>query len=258
MFLMDTHCHLYDKQFNDDFDDVINRAFENNVKLMIIPASDLETSFLASELASKYKEVYFCAGIHPHDSEKAFVDDLKTIESLLAKEKAVAIGEIGLDYHYNFSPRDVQIRTLENQLFLAKKLNLPIVVHSRECFDDLSKILKSSDYGNGVIHCFSGDREEAKFYLDLGFYLGFTGNITFKNAEDIREAVKYAPLDRILTETDSPYLAPIPKRGRRNEPSFIPFIANKLAELKNVSVEEVTEKTTENAFRLFKKIKNGK
>ena len=127
MFLMDTHCHLYDKQFNDDFDDVINRAFENNVKLMIIPASDLETSILASNLASKYKEVYFCAGIHPHDSEKAFVDDLKTIESLLAKEKAVAVGEIGLDYHYNFSPRDVQIRTLENQIFLAK--NCPERLH---------------------------------------------------------------------------------------------------------------------------------
>ncbi len=250
MFI-DTHCHLCDKEFNSDFNLVLERAFENKVMKIIVPGSDLRSSEKALEAARNYDAIYAACGIHPHDSARSSNEDLRRLEKLAADKKVVAVGEIGLDFHYNFSPKDIQKKTFAEQLFIAKKIRKPVIVHSRECFLETLDILKSERSSEGVIHCFSYGREEVKLFLDLGFYIGFTGSVTFKKADQIRDAVAYVPIDRLLCETDGPYMAPVPNRGKRNEPSFIPLIAAKLAEIKRVSVENLAYAVLHNAEKLF-------
>lgn len=248
---IDTHCHIYDLKFENDLEDVIKKSNDVGVKRMIIPASDLKTSLKALSIAETYEGIYAACGIHPHDASEASEMDYKEIESLLKRKSVVAIGEIGLDYHYDFSPRDVQKKAFARQLSMAKELKMPTIIHSREAFRDLVDVIKKEGWYSGVIHCFSDTVLEAKILLDMGFYIGFTGSVTFKNAEDIREAASYVPLDRILFETDAPYMTPVPYRGKRNDPSYIPIIAAKIAELKGISCEDLSNAVWENSKKLF-------
>lgn len=249
--LIDTHCHLYDDKFSGDLEDVIRKSNEAGVMRMIIPASDLKTSFAAADIAGRCEGVYAACGVHPHDAADASDGDYYEIERLLWNDRVVACGEIGLDYHYDFSPRGIQKEALARQAALAKRLGMPVILHSREAFRDLADILKSEGCSLGVVHCFSDTVLEARILLDMGFYIGFTGSVTFKNADDIREAASYVPLDRILFETDSPYLAPVPYRGKRNDPSLIPVIAERLADIKGISKEALADAVWHNARKLF-------
>lgn len=249
--LIDTHCHLYDDKFSGDLEDVIRKSNEAGVMRMIIPASDLKTSLAAADIARRFEGVYAACGVHPHDAADASDGDYGEIERLLGNDRVVACGEIGLDYHYDFSPRGIQKEALARQADLAKRLGMPVILHSREAFRDLADILKSEGCSFGVVHCFSDTVLEARILLDMGFYIGFTGSVTFKNADDIREAASYVPLDRILFETDSPYLAPVPYRGKRNDPSLIPVIAERLADIKGISKEALADAVWHNARKLF-------
>lgn len=249
--LIDTHCHLYDDKFSGDLEDVIRKSNEAGVMRMIIPASDLKTSLAAADIARRFEGVYAACGVHPHDAADASDGDYGEIERLLGNDRVVACGEIGLDYHYDFSPRGIQKEALARQADLAKRLGMPVILHSREAFRDLADILKSEGCSFGVVHCFSDTVLEARILLDMGFYIGFTGSVTFKNADDIREAASYVPLDRILFETDSPYLAPVPYRGKRNDPSLIPVIAERLADIKGISKGALADAVWHNARKLF-------
>lgn len=252
--LIDTHAHLDDPHFDDDRDAVIDRAREAGVGTFVTIGCDLETSRAAVELADRYPFVYATVGVHPHEAKQigdSWYDDLRR---LAQHQKVVAYGEIGLDYHYNHSPPRLQRDRFREQIALARDLRLPIVVHTREAQDDTIAILKeenAKDVG-GVFHCFSGDAWLAKDALDLGFLLSFSGVITFHNATMLRDIVKTVPKDRLLVETDSPYLTPTPHRGKRNEPAHVRLVAEKIAALQGLTTDEVAELTSQNARRVFK------
>ena len=255
--LIDSHCHLDDKQFDPDRADVITRARESGVERMMAIGTgngppDLEA---ALRLARQYDFIYATVGVHPHDAAKATPETFATMEALAAevtaKSKVLAIGEIGLDYHYDFSPRDIQRDVFLTQLKLAGRAGKPIVIHTREAWDDTLALLREHWSGGGIIHCFSGGPVEARQALDLGFHLSFGGVITFPKAEALREAARMVPEDRLLIETDAPYLAPVPKRGKRNEPAFIVETARRLAEVRGVAPERIAEATTANFERLL-------
>ena len=256
MFI-DTHCHLDDQKILDK-DNVINECVKNGVNRIINMGCDVDSSIRSCELSNKYDIVYFASGIHPENANQVLEKDYKTIIDLSKKEKCVAIGEIGLDYHWVNDNKDIQKEVFTRQLDIACEINLPVSIHSRDAAFDTVEIIKS--YKNrlprgGVMHCFSGSKETAKIYLDCGFYLGFGGTLTFKSSTNLREVAAYTPFDRILTETDSPYLSPEPKRGQTNMPYFVPFITAKIAEIKDISIEETTIKIKENAYNLFNKLK---
>jgi TatD DNase family protein len=251
--LVDSHCHLDDKQFDADRDEVIARAREAGVERMMAIGTgngppDLEC---ALRLARQYDFIYATVGVHPHDAAKATPETFAAMEALAAEAKVLAIGEIGLDYHYDFSPRDVQREVFVAQLKLAGKAGKPIAIHTREAWDDTLLVLREHWSGAGIIHCFSGGPAEARQALDLGFYLSFGGVITFPKAEALREAARMAPEDRLLVETDAPYLAPVPKRGKRNEPAFMVETVQRLAEVRGVAPERIAETTTANFERLL-------
>jgi len=213
----------------------------------------LASSRQAVEFARRYPDVIATVGVHPHDADSVSDSVLNEIAILAQDEGVVAIGEIGLDYHYDFSPRDVQRRVFAIQISLARELELPIVVHVREAYQDVMSILKSEhaeDVG-GIVHCFSGDREAAKDCLDMGFYISVGGILTFANSQELREIIRGLPMDRILLETDAPYLTPVPYRGKRNEPAYLVHVAEALANLKGITFDEVAETTTLNACKLF-------
>lgn len=256
--LIDTHTHLDDARYDSDRDAMLGRAQEAGVIRMVTIGCDLATSRAAVALAERYECVHATVGVHPHEVKQigdGWYDDLRR----LAKHpKVVAYGEIGLDYHYNYSPPRLQKERFREQILLARELGLPLVIHTREAQADTITILKeekASDAG-GVFHCFSGDAWLAHQALDLGFSLSFSGVITFQNATTLREIVKTVPLDRLLVETDCPYLAPAPHRGKRNEPAYVKLVAQKLAELTradgSLSLEDLGQLTTANARRLFK------
>jgi TatD DNase family protein len=253
--LIDSHCHLDSPEFDADRDEVIARALAAGVAQMMAIGTgsgppDLEA---ATRLADKYPCFYATVGIHPHDAAKASADDLKRLANLLAHPKVVAIGEIGLDYHYDLSPRDTQKSVFIEQMAIAAAARKPIVIHTREAWDDTIALLEQNWKPTGlagIMHCFSGGPVEARQALDLGFYLGFGGIVTFPKALDIQEAARQAPADRILTETDAPYLAPVPKRGKRNEPALMVHTARKLADLRGESMDEVSHATSDNFRRL--------
>ncbi|MDE3018232.1 MAG: TatD family hydrolase [Nitrospirota bacterium] len=256
--LIDAHAHLDDARYDADREAVIARAREAGVDTFVSIGCDLATSKSAVDLAGRYPFVYAAVGVHPHEVkhiEDGWYDEFRR---LAGHKKVVAYGEIGLDYHYNHSPPKLQRERFREQVDLAKELRLPLVIHTREAQEDTIAILKEEHAGQvgGVFHCFSGDAWLAKDALDLGFYLSFSGVITFPSATMLRDIVKTVPLDRILVETDCPYLTPVPHRGKRNEPAFVKLVAEKIAEVKGATevagVEELGRITSDNARRLFK------
>ena len=254
---VDSHAHLFFHEFQPDFEDVLKRAQEAGVRYIICPGTDLETSRESIALAEKYEMIYACTGFHPHDASKAHESALAEIETLSRYPKVVAIGEIGLDYHYNFSPPEKQRDVFSRQIDIAQRRNLPIVIHSREAEHDTLCIVeekmkavpswrRSADgrpAPKGVFHCFPGDSGMARMVIDWGFFISIPGPVTFGSKPTkpnaMAEVVSKIPLEHILLETDSPYLTPAPNRGKRNEPSNIPHIARKIAELQDRSVEDV-------------------
>ncbi|GAB2719071.1 TatD family hydrolase [Paenibacillus thermoaerophilus] len=253
MMLFDTHAHVNAAAFDPDRDEVLWRAREAGVGLMVNIGFNRETIPTSLELTERYDFIYTAVGWHPTDAVNMTADDLDWIESLCAREKVVAIGEIGLDYYWDTSPKDVQHRVFREQIRLARKLGKPIVIHNRDAHQDVVRILREerADEVGGVMHCFSGSWETARACLDLGFYISFGGPVTFKNAKQPKEVLARVPLDRLLIETDCPYLTPHPHRGKRNEPSYVRLVAEAAAEIRGLTLEEIAEVTTSNGKRLF-------
>lgn len=253
--LIDTHTHLDDARYESDREAVIARARETGIDSMITIGCDLSTSQAAVALANRYPFVYATVGVHPHEVKHIEDGWYNEFRRLAENKKVVAFGEVGLDYHYNYSSPKEQRDRFREQIQLARELGLPLVIHTREAQEDTIQILKderSTEIG-GVFHCFSGDAWLAKDALDLGFYLSFSGILTFQNAGMLRDIAKTVPLDRILIETDCPYLTPVPHRGKRNEPAFVRHVAEILAAVASVSdLDEIYRLTTENARRLFR------
>ena len=254
MILIDTHAHIYYDDYSDRMDDVIQAAADNGVKKIISVGVDLATSEECIKLSEKYPSVYAACGYHPHEAAKAPRGYLYELEEFYTHTKVVAVGEIGLDYHYNFSePRDQKKVYLE-QLEMASSLDLPAVVHCRESDEDILAGIQQSGHKSGVIHCFTSDLDFANSILKTGFCISFTGIITF--VKELEEVVKTIPLDKMMVETDSPYLSPKPHRGKKNEPAYVMHVAEKIANLKKISVEEVANATTESAYNLFVRLYN--
>lgn len=256
--LIDTHTHLDDARYQDDRDAMIARAREAGVEALITIGCDLTTSRAAVSLAEQHPCVYASIGVHPHEVRHIQEDWYQHFRGLAKNPKVVAYGEIGLDYHYNHSTPDEQRRRFREQIQLARELRLPVIIHTREAQEDTVAILKeerASEVG-GVFHCFSGDARLAKDALDLGFYLSFSGIVTFQNATALRDIAKTVPLDRLLIETDCPYLTPVPHRGKRNEPAFVSFVAQQLAAIHcdqpGMTAETIGTVTAGNAKHLFK------
>ncbi|MBO2945931.1 TatD family hydrolase [Paenibacillus sp. F411] len=251
--LFDTHTHLDSAAFDEDREAVIQRAVDQGITRMINIGFNRETIPTTMQLAEKYDFIYAAVGWHPVDAIAMKEEDLEWIASLTAHRKVVAIGEIGLDYHWDTSPKEIQHKVFRQQIQLAKELNLPIVIHNRDAHEDVLRILKeekASEVG-GVMHSFSGSWETAKQCLHMGFHISFGGPTTFKNAKQPKEVLTQVPLDRLLLETDAPYLTPHPFRGKRNESSYVKYVAEQAAELKGLSLEEISEITTRNGLERF-------
>ena len=247
----DTHAHYDDKRFNEDRDRLLGSMQSSGVSLILNSGSSLSSSRFGLELSEKYSFVYASVGVHPHDAKSMSDSTINELESLLSHPKAMAVGEIGLDFHYDFSPRDIQKKRFREQMDLAKKLNKPVIIHERESLNDTLEIIRDYRDLTGVFHCFSGSWETAKIILDMGWYLSFTGVITFKNARKSLEVLEKMPSDRIMLETDAPYLSPEPKRGRRNSSLYLQYICQKVAEMRGVTNEEAAALTMENGKRFF-------
>jgi len=255
--MIDTHVHLTDGRYHGQLQAVLQRAQQAGVDNWITVGTDVPDSRAGLELTGEFENIYCTAGVHPHESgkqEKGYVNEL---QKLTDNEKVVAVWEIGLDYHYDFSPRTIQQRIFQEQLELAVKVNLPVVVHCREAFDDCLGIL--DDWNNHeaalVFHCFAGDTKAAKLVLDRGYFVSFTGTITFGNALVSQQTAKYVPLEKVMLETDCPYLSPAPKRNQKpNEPALLVHIVEKLAELRGLSFSEIATATTENSRLFFKRL----
>lgn len=253
--IFDSHAHYDDESFNSDRDELLCSLSSNGVSYIITCGCDLESSIKSKELAEQYEFIYFAAGFHPENLEGSSLSDLEKIKELAKSEKCVAIGEIGLDYHWMASPKETQKKFFKEQIKLAQELSLPVIVHDREAHADTYEILGDMK-PNGVLHCFSGSANDAKRLVEQGMYIGFNGIVTFKNARKSIEAAKAIPLDRILLETDCPYCAPVPHRGKRNDSSYIPFIAERLSQELNIPAQKILDITKENAMRLFLKDRN--
>lgn len=251
--LIDTHAHIHDPRFDSDRDEVIERARNAGVEVMVTVGTDLENSRAAVALAEQYSFIYATVGVHPHEVKGLTAEALAELRVLASHPRVVAYGEIGLDYYYDHSPRDIQREQFKAQLSIAQELNLPIVIHTRDAQEDTLAILKEEWKDRpGVFHCFTGDPAYATQALQLGFMVSFSGIVTFPKATELREAVRVVPLDRLLIETDCPYLAPIPHRGKRNEPSYLPAIAEIIArEHGTQTIQEVGQLTSNNAKQLF-------
>jgi TatD DNase family protein len=253
--LIDSHAHIQGKEYAGEVDAVISRARESGVEKIIAVggAGDMSSNTEAVALAESLPDVYATVGMHPHDAKDVGEDELRKIRELTSRSKVIAVGETGLDYYYNHSPHDVQRRAFSQFIHMACETGLPIVVHERDAAQAVAELLRGEGSGKlrGVIHCFTGNYAAACVYLDLGFYLSFTGIITFKNAEPLREVVRKVPLERMFVETDSPYLTPVPHRGKRNEPAFVRLVAETVARVKGISLEDVAERTSQNVQNLF-------
>lgn len=249
--LIDTHAHL---DSLDDLTGALERARESGVDKIIAISSSLPSSVSTITISEKHENIFAAVGVHPHAAKTADSRTIAEIEKLSSGPRIVAIGETGLDYFYMNSEKEVQINSLVEHINLARRTRLPLVIHVRDADEDLKRILREEEVSDrtGVIHCFTGNYETAKNYLDLGFYISFSGIVTFKKSEEIRDAAKKIPADRILIETDSPYLAPVPHRGKKNEPAFVRHVAETVAEVRGTSLEEIALLTAANAGRLFK------
>jgi TatD DNase family protein len=257
--LIDTHVHLDFGQFDDDRDAVLTRAWQSGVGAMVTVGTNLETGRAAVALAEKHEQIFATVGFHPHDAKTADAAALAELRELAHHPQVVAIGEIGLDFYRNYSPRDAQRRAFQEQLHIATELSKPVVIHDRDAHADTMNVLQAWAAGcrslpadrRGVFHCFSGDLALAEAAIELGFYIGVDGPITYHNARKLPAIVKALPLDRLLVETDAPFLTPHPHRGQRNEPAYVRLVAEKIAGLKNRTLEEIAQATTANAVALF-------
>jgi len=241
------------KAFNDDCSDVISRALQAGIEFIVVPGSDIPSSKKALEMHGLDRHIIPAVGIHPHDAKKASGDAITELEELASMEPVVAVGEIGLDFHYNFSPPEIQMAVLRKQIQMAHRVGKPLILHSRESQKELLAILREEEGEKcgGVIHCFSGTVKEAEDLLKLGFYIGFTGIVTYKSAVELKKVAQTVPLDRMLVETDAPYLTPNPHRGKRNEPSYIPLIVDELARIRKTPADELGRALLDNTRRLF-------
>lgn len=254
--MIDTHAHLNDEKFSADLDAVIARAVDAGVECIVVCGYDIASSRDAVAMAERYEPVYASVGVHPHDAKSWNAEIARELRELSAREQVIAIGEIGLDFHYDFSPRPDQFRAFDEQVALAWELGMPIIVHSRESNPEVLQVLKghAANIVGCVFHCFSGDEELAREVLDLGFYIGIDGPITYKASEKLRRVVAMCPADRLLVETDCPYLTPVPHRGKRNEPAYVRYVMEEAARVKQMPVEELDRVTTANARALFPRL----
>ena len=254
--LVDSHCHLSYDDFAEDFDEMIERAKENGVTTMLNAGNNIGEIEEQLALSEKYPFIYTAVGVHPHNASE--YEDIKVQDFIkwTTHKKIVAIGECGLDYYYDYSPKDVQIKVFREQIKAAQETGLPLIIHTRDADDDtisiLSEMYKDKTF-SGEIHCFSSSKELADFALSIGFYISASGMITFNKSGDLRDIFAEIPLERILVETDSPFLAPVPQRGKRNEPAFVLHTAEKLAQLRGISLDKLAEITSNNFFKLFRK-----
>lgn len=250
--LVDTHAHLDDLKYENDLDEVVTRAGQYGVTRIISMGDTMAASLNAVKIAEKYEGVFAGAGVHPQEALTLMDGDYDRLAQLMTLPKVKVLGEIGLDYYYENASREKQQEIFIRQLDVARQMHMPVSIHDRDAHGDTMAILKKEGKGlTGSIHCFSGSWEMAKELLKMGWFLGVDGPLTFKNAAKLPEIIAKIPLDRLLLETDSPYLAPVPKRGRRNEPAYVKYIAEKVAEIRNISFEEVAKQTTFNAINLF-------
>ena len=254
MELFDSHCHYNDEKFNEDKDEIIKNVYESGVTKFVNAGYDIESSKKAIEIANKYEFIYATCGISPNDIENIKKEDLDEVKKLAQNEKVVAIGEIGLDYYWNKENKEKQKEIFIKQIQIANELELPIVIHTREAVSDTIDILKNqiNVKNKGVMHCCPLNIEFIKEALKLGFYISFAGPITFKSSKNASDVIKYVPLEKMLIETDSPYLSPEPNRGKRNDSRNVKYIAEKIAEVKQKSIEEIAKITYENAKKIFK------
>lgn len=252
--LFDTHVHLNARQYIDDREEVIQRAYDAGVTQMVVVGFDRETIPLAIEIAEEHESIYAAVGWHPVDAIDCTDDDLEWIERLSTHPKVVAIGEMGLDYHWEKSSKEVQKEVFRKQIRLAKRVNMPIIIHNREATRDIIDILQEEDASEvgGIMHCYNDSADYVQKCLDMNFYISLGGPVTFKNAPLPKEVAKVVPLEKLLIETDAPFLAPHPKRGKRNEPSYVTLVAEQIADLRGITYEEVCKATTENARKLYK------
>lgn len=252
--LFDSHTHLNAEQFKDEIPETVTRAKELGVTEMAVVGFDTPTIEKSLVLSQAYEGIYSIIGWHPTEAGSYTKEIEEKLIQQLTLPKVVALGEIGLDYYWMEDPKDVQDKVFRRQIAIAKEMNLPISIHTREALEDTYKVLKEEDIRSigGIMHSFSGDDEWAKRFLDLGMHVSFSGVVTFKNAPEVQAAAKAVPLDKLLVETDAPYLAPMPYRGKRNEPGYTRYVAEKIAELRELSLTEIAQQTTENAHRLFR------
>ncbi|MEW8974433.1 MAG: TatD family hydrolase [Tissierellaceae bacterium] len=252
--LIDSHVHLDDERFDGDRDILIKSLKSNGIELVINIGADMKSSVDSIELAKRYDNIYAAIGVHPHSASEMTENTLDELRDMAKEDKVIAIGEIGLDYYYDNSPRDIQRKWFREQLELAKELDLPVIIHSRDATKETYDIIKEAQDGTlrGVLHCFSGSVEVAMEYIKLGFYISIGGTVTFKNSRVVREVAQAVPLDKFLVETDCPYLTPEPYRGKRNEPMFVKYAAEKIAEIRGISFEELSKATNKNTKELFR------
>ncbi|WP_156289978.1 TatD family hydrolase [Oceanobacillus salinisoli] len=251
--LFDTHVHLNARQFLEDRDETIQRAFDAGVKYMTVVGFDHETIPLAIKIAEQYETIYAAVGWHPVDAVDMTDKEIAWLEELSQHPKVVALGEMGLDYHWDKSPKDIQKDVFRKQIRLARKVDMPIIIHNREATEDIIQILQEENAKEvgGIMHCYNDSAAYIQACLDMDFYISLGGPVTFKNAPLPKEVAKVVPLDRLLVETDAPYLAPHPNRGKRNEPAYVKLVAEKIAELRDMTFEEISQMTTKNAIRFF-------
>ncbi|WP_353095569.1 TatD family hydrolase [Tissierella praeacuta] len=252
--LIDSHAHLDDSRFDYDRDMLIKSLQDNGIEMVMNIGADLRSSIASVSLAEKYDNIYAAVGVHPHSAKEMDGSTMEILKSFAKRDKVVAIGEIGLDFFYDNSPRDIQKKWFKEQLELAKEVELPVIIHTRDAAQETFDIIKEAQDGRlrGVLHCYSGSVEMAKEYIKMGFYISLGGPVTFKNSKVSKEVAKAVPLDKLLVETDSPYLTPEPYRGKRNEPIFVKYAAGAIAEIRGISFEELSKATNRNTKDLFK------
>lgn len=251
--LFDTHAHLDDSRFDSDRDELIEKIHSEGISLIVNPGADIDSSKRAIDLAARYDFIYATVGVHPHDAKDLKEEDFEKIEEMAKADKVVAIGEIGLDYYYDNSPREIQKQVFIRQIEIANRLGLPIVIHSRDASQDTYDIIKKykKDDIGCLLHCYGQSLEMAELYIEMGCYISFAGPLTFKNSHKLKEIARSIPLEKILIETDAPYLTPEPFRGKRNDPSKVRYVALELAKLRNIDPQQAMEITMKNGLEFF-------